>query len=88
VVSIPPRLSIADCVGKLKGGSSHRVNQEFRGDAFRWQGGYGVLSFAERSLPTILDYVRNQREHHQAGQTIALYEHCVDEDDGVAVIET
>jgi putative transposase len=49
VASIPPRVSVADCVGKLKGASSHRVNQDTASRAFRWQGGYGGLSLGARS---------------------------------------
>jgi REP element-mobilizing transposase RayT len=83
VPPIPPRLSIADCVGKFKGASSHRVNQESRQRTFRWQGGYGALSLGERSLETVIAYVRNQPEHHGRGRAVALYERCTDEDDGV-----
>ena len=85
VASIPPRLSVADCVGKLKGASSHRVNLEVRDGAFRWQGGYGALSIGARSLAQAIAYVRNQREHHGAGRPMAIYERCTDEDDGVVV---
>ena len=85
VASFPPRLSVADCVGKLKGASSHRVNREAGQRAFRWQGGYGALSLGERSLSTIIAYVRNQREHHGAGRPVAIYERCTEEDDGVAL---
>ncbi len=84
VASVPPKLSIADCVGKLKGASSHRVNQEGRQQTFRWQGGYGALSLGGHSLATVIAYVRNQREHHQCGRAIALYERCTEEDDGAA----
>jgi putative transposase len=86
VVSIPPRLTVADCVGKLKGASSHRVNQETGQCAFRWQGGYGALSIGDRSLTTVIAYVRHQREHHRMGRVVALYERCMEEDDGVILI--
>src|SRR5260221_1411908 len=64
VASIPPKLSVADCVGQFKGASSHRVNQERQQRAFQWQGGYGALSLGGRSLATLIAYVRHQREHH------------------------
>lgn len=85
VASLPPRVSVADCVGKLKGASSHRVNQETAPRAFRWQGGYGALSLGERSLATVIAYVRNQRKHHGAGRPIAIYERSMEEDDGVVI---
>jgi REP element-mobilizing transposase RayT len=86
VVSIPPRLGVADCVGKFKGASSHRVNQERRQRTFQWQGGYGVLSLGPRSVATAITYVRNQREHHGTGRIVALYERCTENDDGVIVV--
>jgi len=86
VASIPPRLSVAECVGKLKGASSHRANLETRGGAFCWQGGYGALSIGERSLASVMAYVRSQGEHHGAGRPIAIYERCTEEDDGLVVV--
>ena len=85
VVSVPPRLAVADCVGKLKGASSHRVNQETARRVFRWQAGYGALSLGGRSLPTVIAYVRNQRQHHAGGRPIAIYERSTEEEDGVLI---
>jgi REP element-mobilizing transposase RayT len=53
---------------KLKGGASHDVNQQFgRQKVLEWQAGYGVVSFGTRDLPWVVDYIRNQREHHSRG---------------------
>jgi hypothetical protein len=87
VVSIPPRLAVADCVGALKGASSHRVNQETQQGAFRWQGGYGALSIGGRSLASVIAYVRNQRKHHRNPESlISIYERCAEADDGVVIV--
>lgn len=65
VISIPPKLSVAKLIGQLKGASSHRANEVFVTDqSFAWQAEYGVLSFSEKSLSTIVDYVKNQKKHH------------------------
>jgi putative transposase len=86
VASIPPAVALADCVGQLKGASSHRVNREAGRGVFRWQGGYGALSIGGRSLAAVIAYVRNQREHHAVGgSAVAIYECCTEEDDGVIV---
>jgi putative transposase len=75
VVSVPPTLAVAACIGQLKGASSHSVNETSgTGAAFRWQSGYGALSLGERSLPAAIAYVRRQREHHAAGSVLAGYE--------------
>jgi putative transposase len=71
VVSVPPTLLISDFIGKLKGGTSHDVNQAMGRDqkALEWQNGYGVVSFGTRDMPWVVEYVRNQREHHSRGTT-------------------
>lgn len=65
VISIPPKLSIASSIGQLKGASSHHVNENYADGSFGWQTEYGVLSFSEKSLPTIVEYVKNQKKHHE-----------------------
>ncbi len=51
VVSIPPKLAVADCVRHLKGASAYAINH-MRGsdDKFKWQEGYGALTISEGSL--------------------------------------
>jgi putative transposase len=65
-VSIPPAISVATLVGRLKGASSHALNASHGADKaiFRWQEGYGVLTFGDKSLEQVVDYVRHQKEHH------------------------
>ncbi len=63
-ISIPPKLSVATIIGQLKGSSSHHVNERYMDGAFAWQAEYGVLSFSERSLHRVVDYVKNQKKHH------------------------
>ena len=71
VISIPPKLSVAILIGRLKGASSHHVNEEYAGGAFLWQAEYGVFSFSEKALSPIVDYVNNQKKHH-ANNTLNL----------------
>ena len=82
VASIPPVLSVAACVKHLKGATSRAANvQAGAGLVFRWQEGYGVLSLGERSLATVVAYVRDQPRHHHERTTVPLYE-TTDEDVG------
>ena len=82
VVSVPPTLLISEFIGQLKGGSSHDVNQAMgqRAKILQWQSGYGVVSFGTRDLPWVVEYVRNQREHHARGTTHGRLE-CVTHDE-------
>jgi hypothetical protein len=34
------------------------------GIEFSWQSEYGVISLTDRALPTVIDYVRDQKQHH------------------------
>jgi putative transposase len=65
VLEIPPAVLVADIIGKLKGSSSYFLNKELGiTKDFKWQNGYGVLTFAERDLAKVLRYVQNQKQHH------------------------
>ena len=80
VVSIPPRLAVADCVRHLKGASAYAINHMERSDGgFKWQEGYGALSVGERSLDIVMAYAARQKEHHRACSTIEVYERMDDE---------
>ncbi|MSP14041.1 MAG: IS200/IS605 family transposase [Chloroflexi bacterium] len=75
VVSIPPKISVAECLRQLKGASSFAANHQLEADLpFKWQEGYGVLSLGERSLPTVVEYVQNQKHRHQNQLLIPIYE--------------
>ena len=65
--SVPPELLISDWIGKLKGSSSHYINHEVAAKSLEWQRGYGVVSFGTKDLPWVIEYVRNQKEHHRRG---------------------
>ena len=75
VASIPPKLSVADCVKNFKGVSSFAINHLPDSDGqFKWQEGYGALSIGERSLEIVKEYAARQKEHHRQKQTIGVYE--------------
>ena len=70
VVSIPPTLQASVWIGEMKGASSHYINHVIANrQLLHWQTGYGVVSFGAKDLPWVLDYVRNQRDHHSNNTT-------------------
>jgi putative transposase len=75
VVSIPPTVSISEAIGRLKGASSHSINDHaaFR-SPFRWQREYGALSISDRGLPSVTEYAMNQRQRHAANDLILTLE--------------
>jgi putative transposase len=69
VVSIPPKLSVAEFVKRIKGGSSHYINHLNEGPEIplKWQEGYGVFSLGGKQLECAKAYVNRQKEHHTQG---------------------
>jgi putative transposase len=81
-VSIPPSIAVSTLVGRMKGSSSHLLNNRgpmTDGVAFAWQGEYGVLSFHEKDLAGVLDYVNNQPARHAAHRLSTAMESIGDE---------
>jgi REP-associated tyrosine transposase len=81
VVSIPPKLAVADCVRHLKGASAFAINHMAGSDGqFKWQGGYGALTVGERSLETVMEYAAKQKAHHRENRLVEVYERIDDEE--------
>ncbi len=75
VLSIPPKLSVADCVRHLKGASAYAINHmESSNGQFKWQAGYGALTVGERSLAKVMEYAARQKEHHKERTIVDVYE--------------
>ncbi len=81
LVSIPPKISIADFVHKIKGSSSYYINTAQGEKSFYWQSGYGVLSLSEKGIPFVKQYIDNQKQKHQNNDLVDILEH-IPEDDG------
>jgi putative transposase len=64
VLSIPPKLSIAEIIGQLKGASSHHINLAYVDSGFAWQKEYSVFSLSESALPNVVAYIKAQKQHH------------------------
>ena len=80
VLSIPPKIAVADCVRHLKGASAYAINHMDGSDGqFKWQEGYGALSVGERSLETVMAYAANQKQHHKDCTTNDVYERMDEE---------
>ena len=79
-ISIPPKFAVTDFVFRAKGSSSRDVNLETTSASgqFRWQGEYGVMTFSERSLGSVRDYVENQPQRHTRNQIWPDFERVTD----------
>ena len=80
VLSIPPKVALADCVKNIKGASAYAINHMPDSDGqLKWQEGYGALTIGERSLAAVMAYAARQKEHHKERSVMAVYER-IDED--------
>jgi putative transposase len=75
VASIPPSIALSKFIGQVKGNSSHFVNYELHlDDHFAWQSEYGIVSFGQKRLDSVVKYVKNQRQHHRENTMIPFLE--------------
>ena len=63
LIGLPPVLTLAEVVQKLKANSSRWVGESRV--QFEWQKGYGAFSVSPSLLKTVQAYIRNQAEHHR-----------------------
>jgi putative transposase len=61
-----PSQSIADLMQDVKGSSSKWINdKKLTQSKFSWQEGYGAFSYSKFEVPTIIQYIINQTNHHR-----------------------
>jgi len=64
--SLPSTITIADFVSALKSNSSRWVHETFPNrKGFAWQKGYGAFSVSKSEERNVIDYIRDQKQHHQ-----------------------
>ena len=80
-VSFPPSIAGADWLRNVKGLSAHNINDMFPNQEshFGWQKGYGLLTFGQRNLEYVVDYIENQKSHHSL-KALQNYLEQTDED--------
>jgi putative transposase len=65
-VSLPSTITIADLVNAFKANSSRWIRQTFSNRrCFGWQEGYAAFSVSRSEEHAVVEYIRNQDEHHQ-----------------------
>ncbi len=66
LLSLPATLSLARGLQVLKAGSSKWVHDTFpEHRIFSWQAKYGAFSVSISQLEKVVEYIRNQEEHHR-----------------------
>ena len=66
LVLAPATLAPFEIAKYLKGESSKWMHETFADlRDFGWQDGYGAFTVSKSNVPGVVDYIQNQREHHQ-----------------------
>jgi REP element-mobilizing transposase RayT len=66
LIGYKPHQSLSDLVQDIKGGSSKWINdRKFTRNKFAWQEGYGAFSYSHSHLPKVINYIKNQENHHK-----------------------
>ena len=64
--SMPSTISIADYVNALKSNSSRWIRETMPNRRwFSWQEGYAAFSVSKSAESDVIEYIRNQEEHHK-----------------------
>ena len=60
-----PKIAPSQIVQRIKGESSKWIHEEFPHlKDFGWQDGYGMFSVSKSNVQDVIEYIKNQREHH------------------------
>ena len=66
LLSLPSTITIAHAIQLVKGASSNWVHDTFQEyQDFEWQKGYGAFSISHYDLQKTINYIKNQKKHHQ-----------------------
>ena len=75
-------ISISQLVKEIKINSSKwikSVDEKYKN--FYWQDGYGVFSVSQSGVSKVVDYIKNQKEHHNKKTFKAEYKAFLDKND-------
>ncbi|MGE3317047.1 MAG: IS200/IS605 family transposase [Planctomycetaceae bacterium] len=65
LLRIPPTISVADLVRRIKSNSSKWLNEtRFRVHKSGWQEGYAAFSVSQSQVLRVAEYIRDQESHH------------------------
>ena len=65
LIMAKPKFAPSQIVQWLKGESSRWIHETFPElRSFEWQDGFGVFSVSKSNVPEVVEYIKNQREHH------------------------
>lgn len=66
LIGMKPSCQLSSLVREIKKSSNKWINDNgFVKGKFNWQTGYGAFSYSHSTLPHVINYIKNQKEHHR-----------------------
>ena len=74
VTSLHPSIALANLIKDIKVASSKMIKAENLFSNFKgWQNGYGAFTYQYNVIDNLIDYVKNQEEHHKQESFVDEY---------------
>ena len=64
LISLGRTMGISELIGDIKRDSSVWIKTQGDFRNFYWQEGYGAFSIGQSQVPTVVQYIKDQKEHH------------------------
>jgi putative transposase len=75
-----PTQSLSDLMQDIKGNSSKWINdKKIANGNFSWQEGYGAFSYSKTQVPTVINYIERQEDHHKKISFLKEYNSLLEE---------
>ena len=66
MIGMKPSCRLSDLVKEIKFSSGGFINdKKFLKKQFCWQDGYGAFSYSKSAINDVINYIKNQKEHHR-----------------------
>ena len=66
LIGMNPACRLSDLVREIKKSSNSFIKEKgFCKCKFEWQEGYGAFSYSHSALNNVINYIKNQKEHHR-----------------------
>ena len=66
LIRIRPSCPLSDLMREIKKSTNDFINdRKFLNHKFYWQEGYGAFSYSQYEVEKMINYIKNQKEHHK-----------------------
>jgi putative transposase len=65
LLSVKPDIALSNLMRDIKTNSSKWINEKkLVAGKFQWQEGFGAFSYSQSQIDYVINYIKNQKEHH------------------------